>query len=312
MDKRIWAVGGGKGGTGKSFVASNLGIHLSSLGRDVVLMDVDLGAPNLHTLLGVPGGHPDLGDFLTNKASTLDDVTFETRYDGLRIIKGTENVLFVANVNHYKKVRLLRHIKQYPAQDIILDVGTGSSYNSLDFFLTATPGILVVTPEPTAVENTYLFLKSCIMRVLKLYMDHYNMKDLHKQIQEKIDQNNQTLYAIFQEILESEASFKAVLYRALRNFRPCLIMNKTQNEREVMLGRAIADVVRKYLLIDLLYLGSIPWDERVDETLKDMTPFIIRYPEAAASQSIRQIAGDLAYSTDFSVRISEIGLPEEK
>lgn len=311
MDKRIWAVGGGKGGTGKSFVASNLGIQLSTLGRDVVLIDVDLGAPNLHTLLNLPGGHPDLGDFLTNRAATLEELAVETRYHGLRVIKGAENILFVANLNHFKKVRLLRHIKQLSAQDIILDIGTGSSFNSLDFFLTASPGILVVTPEPTAIENTYLFLKSCIMRVLKLYMDHYDMKDLHQKIQDKIDQNTQTLYSIFQTLHESEPAFKAVLYRALRNFRPCLIMNKTRNERETLLGRAIADVVRKYLLIDILHLGSVPFDERIDESLKEMTPFILKHPDAAASQAIRQIAGDLAYSTDDSVRIPEFGYSED-
>ncbi|MCJ7485439.1 MAG: P-loop NTPase, partial [Candidatus Aminicenantes bacterium] len=57
MDKRIWAIGGGKGGTGKSFVAASLGLHLASLDREVVLVDADFGAPNLHTLLGVKASH---------------------------------------------------------------------------------------------------------------------------------------------------------------------------------------------------------------------------------------------------------------
>ena len=47
----VWAVGGGKGGTGKSLVAASLGIHLAQMGRRVILVDGDLGAPNLHRVL---------------------------------------------------------------------------------------------------------------------------------------------------------------------------------------------------------------------------------------------------------------------
>ena len=112
MDKRIWALGGGKGGTGKSFISSSLGLHLASLGRDVLVIDADLGGPNLHTLLGMRNGHPDLGDFLTNKVPLLEDAAVETPYPGLSIIRGTENVLFVANLNHYRKLRLLRQLRQ--------------------------------------------------------------------------------------------------------------------------------------------------------------------------------------------------------
>ncbi|MGZ7066470.1 MAG: MinD/ParA family ATP-binding protein, partial [Candidatus Aminicenantales bacterium] len=100
MGTRIWAVGGGKGGTGKSFVSSSLGLHLASLERDVLLIDADLGGPNLHTLLGMKNGHPDLGDFLTNKISVLEEAAVETPFQRLRIIRGTENILFIANLNH--------------------------------------------------------------------------------------------------------------------------------------------------------------------------------------------------------------------
>ncbi len=311
MEKRIWAVGGGKGGTGKSFISTCLGIHLASLGRDAVLIDVDLGAPNLHTILGIQNEQADLGDFLTNKISSLEEVAYETPYDGLRLVRGTENILFVANLNHYKKIRLLRHIKGLSAQDIILDIGTGSSFNSLDFFLTANPGILVVTPEPTAVENTYLFLKSCIMRVLKLYTDHYKMQELYKRIQERMEKNSRSLYGVFEALLSSEKAFEAILYRALRNFRPCLIMNKARDERDNLLGRAISDVVRKYLLIDLHYAGIVPFDARIDTSLLNMEPFLVHHPDSTVGAAVRQIAGELAYSSEYSPRVPEMRASEE-
>jgi flagellar biosynthesis protein FlhG len=311
MDTRIWAVGGGKGGTGKSFVSSSLGLHLASLERDVLLIDADLGGPNLHTLLGMRNGHPDLGDFLTNKIPTLEEAAVETPFRGLRIIRGTENILFIANLNHYKKLRLLRQIRQLGAQDIILDLGTGSSFNTLDFFLSANPGIVVATPEPTAIENSYLFLKSCIMRVLKLYMDHYRIPDLHQKMLDQIEKNSQSLYSFFKSLVEADRSYGTILYRALRNFRPCLIMNKVRDEREALLGRSVADVARRYLLIDLHYLGAIPYDERVHSSLRSLRPFYAAHEDSAAAKAVREAAEELAYSVEFSHRTPpEIRFPE--
>ena len=311
MDKRIWAIGGGKGGTGKSFVAASLGLHLASLDREVVLVDADLGAPNLHTLLGLKAGHPDLGDFLSNRVPTLEQAAVETPFSHLRLVKGTENILFVANINHFKKLRLLRHLRQVAAPTVILDLGTGSSFNTLDFFLSANPGIVVATPEPTAIENTYLFLKSCIMRVLKLYMDHYKIRDLHQRMLEQIEKNSQSLYGFFRSLMESDRTYGTILYRALRGFRPCLVMNKARDERDVLLGRSVADVARKYLLIDMKYLGALPYDEDVQTSLRGLRPFYLDHRDSAAARAVRQIAEELAYSIEFTLRTPpEIRLPD--
>jgi len=311
MDKRIWAIGGGKGGTGKTFVAASLGLHLASLDREVVLVDADLGAPNLHTLLGLKAAHPDLGDFLTNRVALLDEAAVETPYRHLRVVKGSENILFIANLNHYKKLRLLRQLRQMAAPNVILDLGTGSSYNTLDFFLSANPGVVVSTPEPTAIENTYLFLKSCIMRVLKLYMDHYKIRDLHQKMLEQIEKNSQSLYGFFKSLMESDRAYGTILYRALRGFRPCLVMNKTRDERDVLLGRSVADVARKYLLIDMKYLGAVPYDEDVQTSLRGLRPFYLEHRDSAAARAVRQMSEELAYSIEFTLRTPpEIRLPD--
>ena len=311
MDKRVWAIGGGKGGTGKSFVAASLGLHLASLDRDVVMVDADLGAPNLHTLLGLKAGHPDLGDFLTGRVPSLEAAAVATPYRGLRLVRGSENILFIANLAHYRKLRLLRQVRQIQTQNVILDLGTGSSFNTLDFFLSANPGVVVATPEPTAIENTYLFLKSCIMRVLKLYMDHYKIRDLHQKMLDQIEKNSQSLYGFFRSLMETDRAYGTILYRALRGFRPCLVMNKTRDERDVLLGRSVADVARKYLLIDMKYLGAIPYDEDVQSSLRGLRPYYPEHKDAAAARAIRQMSEELAYSIEFTLRTPpEIRLPD--
>src|SRR5512133_955478 len=60
----IWPIGGGKGGTGKSFLTGSLGFLLAKSGYRTLLIDVDLGAANLHTIVGVPNPSRCLSDFI--------------------------------------------------------------------------------------------------------------------------------------------------------------------------------------------------------------------------------------------------------
>lgn len=292
--KSIWAVGGGKGGTGKSFISASLAIQLATHENDVVLIDADMGGPNLHTFLGMRESNLDLGDFITNKVSKLKDTMVLTPFDGLKLIKGTDNVLFMANLNYYKKLKLIRHIKTFEAKRIIIDIGTGASYNCIDFFILSNPGIIVVNPEPTSIENAYYFLKSCIIRILKLYIEYYGIQDLINKIADQIKNNTKSIYSFLNEIISQDKSYARLLYRALNRFKPCLIVNKARNERDFILGQSIVDVVKKYLVVDLKFLGAVPYDERVHLSLKNMSVYINTYPDSEAATSIRSIAKKIA------------------
>jgi len=299
-NKTIWAVGGGKGGTGKSFVASSLGIHLASERGDVTMIDADLGGPNLHTLLAVRAAEKDLGDFVAGKYAYLQETIIPTPVPGLKLIKGSDNFLFLANINHLKKLKLIRQIKSLPTRNIILDIGTGSAFNTLDFFLLADPGILVITPEPTAVENAYHFLKSSIVRVLKLYMEFYKMQDLVKHIAGHMENDSNSIRSFINAIVSHDAGSAHLLYKVLKTFRPALVMNRTRDERDVLLGRSIADVVRKYLVVELDYAGAVPYDERVQACIQNFRPYLIEYPDSPVSHSIREIAGKLKSRNSYS------------
>lgn len=311
MAKSVWAVGGGKGGTGKSLVSAGLGYYLSISGRDTVLIDADFGAPNLHTFFGLKKGHPDMGDFISNRVANLEEVAVRLDPGRLRLIKGTENVMFTANINHYRKLRLLRQIRRLDAGHIILDLGTGTAFNTLDFFLSTDPGIIVIAPEPTAIENSILFLKSCIIRVLKLYLEHFGQDGLLTRLETYMTNDSSTLYGFFQSISEEDRAFSATLFRGLKNFRPCLVVNKTRSAADEALGRSLADAMRKFLLIDIKYLGAVPYDERIGSCLTDFKLFFREYPDAPAAEAVRRLASELAHSAEFTTRPSPGAGPGE-
>ena len=291
--KSIWAVGGGKGGTGKSFVSANLAIHLAQRGEEVLLIDADLGGPNLHTFLGVKETDIDLGHFITNKVPNLKDTMITTSINGISLIKGTENVLFAANLNYYKKLKLMRHIKAFEKRRIIIDLGTGSSYNCVDLFLLSSPGILVINPEPTSIENAYYFLKSCIIRIIKMYTEHYKIQGLITKVTQQIQDTSKSIYDFLNEVMAENRLYADLLHQGLTRFNPCLIVNKAKNERDLALGQSMVNVVKKYLGIDLNYLGTIPLDENVHRSLMKLTPFSYSYSHSQAAQAFRSIIDNL-------------------
>jgi flagellar biosynthesis protein FlhG len=292
-EKTIWAVGGGKGGTGKSFFSANLGLSLAMKGEEVVLIDADLGGPNLHTFLGLKRSQVDLGHFIANQVKDLENTLLPTAYDNLYLVKGTDNLLFTANLNYYKKLKLMRHIKAFNTKRVILDIGTGSSFNYVDFFILSNPGILVINPEPTSIENTYYFLKSCIMRILKLYIKHYDIQDLINKISQQIKDNSKSIYSFLSEIISHDKFYADLLYRALNRFQPCLVINKARDESDYYLGEAIVKAVQKYLVINLNYLGAIPHDNKVHYSVKNMIPFLHKFSDSDVGRSFHSITEKL-------------------
>src|SRR5262249_31079671 len=108
---RIWAVGGGKGGVGKSVVTSSLAAAMAGLGRRVAVIDADLGAANLHTLLGAARPRVTLSHFLTGEVDTLAEVMVQTSVPNLWLVSGHQALLEMANPKRREKESFHRQIQ---------------------------------------------------------------------------------------------------------------------------------------------------------------------------------------------------------
>ena len=167
---RIWAVGGGKGGVGKSVVASSLACAIAGSGRSCTLIDADLGGANLHTLLDVRPPRRTLSHFLSGEVKSLAELVVPTSIPNLTLVSGNEALLEMANPKHCQKEKLFRHIRGLDVDEVLIDLGGGSAFNALDSFLVAARGLVVITPEPTAIENAEHFLRAAFYRSLKVVM----------------------------------------------------------------------------------------------------------------------------------------------
>ncbi|TMQ21108.1 MAG: MinD/ParA family protein [Deltaproteobacteria bacterium] len=163
---RIIAVAGGKGGVGKSTVAANLAVALGRLGHRVTLIDADLGAANLHTMLGVLNPTTGLGDFLDRRVDTLDALKTPVIVPTLSLVSGSSRP-GAANLGKADKLRLLGAIAHLDADCVVLDVGAGSSFTVVDFVAAADHKLVVLTPQLPSLHNAYALLKACVHRVVR-------------------------------------------------------------------------------------------------------------------------------------------------
>ncbi|MBY0415081.1 MAG: P-loop NTPase, partial [Bdellovibrionales bacterium] len=166
--QKIWAIGGGKGGVGKSLVTANLAICLALMGHKVAAIDLDLGGANLHTCLGVPIPDKTLSDYLSKKVRTLTELLTPTAINNLFIISGAQDDLGIANLKQMHKAKLLNQFNELPVDYVLLDLGAGTTFNTIDFFIAADQGIITTLPEPTSIENSYRFIKTVYHRKLKM------------------------------------------------------------------------------------------------------------------------------------------------
>jgi flagellar biosynthesis protein FlhG len=163
---RVWAVGEGKGGTRKNFIASKIGCGLALRGYEVVLVDADPEGENMHAQFGIPAPEVSLEDFLSKRVLKLSDVFYPTSINKLRLICGGSNFHDMANPvdSHMKK--LMQGFCSLEADYILIDVGAKGNSHPIDFFHIADVGVVATDPSRAALQDAYLFLKTAVQRKL--------------------------------------------------------------------------------------------------------------------------------------------------
>jgi len=257
---KIWAIGGGKGGTGKTFVLSQLANCLASKGKQVILVDTDFGGANLHTFFGIRRNPASIMNFFEKKES-LEDLVIETPIENLSIIPGNSASVTPANINHAQKIKLFRHIQGLAADYILLDLGGGTSIDTIDIFLLADRLIVVAVPEVTAIENLYQFIKSVYFRKLRILFARYGLKDTAKNIWQNREKYEIKGIADLLEYLKKKfPHLDKIISDNLADFTVYIILNKVRNPREVQEGFSIKSICIKYIGVNARYSGYIEYD----------------------------------------------------
>ncbi len=289
--KQVWAIGGGKGGVGKSLIASSLAISLTKANQDVVAIDLDLGGANLHTALGVDLPKQTLSDFFAGRVRDLSDCVVGTGIPKLSLISGAQDSVGIANIATLEKARLLQKIRELDADYVILDLGAGTGFHTLDFFLYADIGLLSLLPEPTSIENAYRFIKSAYYRRL---WHARTLRDVRHLIEMAMDSKNslgiKSPGDLYREVSKHSPDAAIRLKQEIERFRPKLIVNQARTQTDVDIGFSVKTVCKKYFGIEMDFVGYLDYDSSVWQAVRRKRPLMIEFPSSRLVSSLERIA----------------------
>ncbi|TFG85036.1 MAG: MinD/ParA family protein [Spirochaetales bacterium] len=299
---RIIPIASGKGGVGKSLLAANLSIALAQAGKDVVLVDLDLGASNLHLTLGFPAPKNGIGTFLSGARNDFEELIHRTDYPNLRFIAGDAEIPGLANLNAKQKAGLARRLLSLEADYLILDLGAGSGSNILDFFLLSGRGIVITAPTLTATLNAYLFLKNVVFRLM---WDSFKPRSRARAILDGLRKDGGSLQrAYVPEILgrvaEADPVSRAAFDIRMSRFAPRLVMNMLEDPKDADKAQKIRRSCKEYLGMDLEHMGILYRDDLQDIALGSRIPIIRYKPQSILSQAIYRIADKLISTEDYT------------
>jgi flagellar biosynthesis protein FlhG len=238
-------------------------------------VDADLGGANLHTMMGIKTPVRTLNDFICRKYPSIADICIKSAVDNLEIVCGASEILSLANPQYAQKNKIVQSIATMQADHVILDLGAGTSYNVLDFYLIAHNPIVVLTPQPISIQNAYGFIRNTVYRKLsRLTAQKPSLQNLIKTAMDpRNDKKIRTLYELYEMIARSHSESVALkIQEAVSSLHPLIITNMAKDERDQNAGKIIQLVAEKYLAIQSQDLGAIQYDQAVESMTSQMMP----------------------------------------
>jgi flagellar biosynthesis protein FlhG len=290
------AIGGGKGGVGKSVFSILLGQWLARLGKSTVIVDLDLGGANVHTLLGIKNPPSTIQDLISRRVDSLEEVAVRTEVENLRIVCGASEVLSAANPVFAQKLKIMRHLNALEADFLVLDLGAGTSFDVLDFFLAADEKVLVTTSEPISIYNAYGFLRNSVYR--RLFQVFRQYPQLTELVQAAMDPRNglgiRNIRTLLEHLFqEADPELLSVVMDDLKRFRPGIIVNQVRETRDRNTSRILQQVAERYLTLELDELGFVVHDPKLQAMVANMVPLTSGSGYRGAYDCVREIASEM-------------------
>lgn len=156
---RVITVTSGKGGVGKSNTSINLAIQFRKMGLRVIILDADFGLANIEIMFGAVPKH-NLCDLIYKGMNIKDIITWGPMEVGF--ISGGSGIAGMSNLSRDYLTYIIQNLAELDAMAdiVIVDTGAGISDAVLEFLVASGEILLVTTPEPTSITDSYSLLKA--------------------------------------------------------------------------------------------------------------------------------------------------------
>lgn len=277
-------VGGGKGGVGRSLVASGLAVFLAQLGKRVLLVDGHPGASQHGAAFGVHAPRDASGPWLLPETEARG---VETTVPGLHLALASSERGAVEGLPLRAPLEVsLRSGCEF----CVFDLGAGHSHALLDGMLEVDSPILVTLPEPAAVEALWRWVRHAYARALaKAFRAHPPEKQGLERLVRAA--GAPPLPLRLAESLRSVSEFaEQTALGVLRRWRLRLVVNASRSRADLELGDGMVLVARQQLGVAVDYLGHVEYDDAVVLAARRRRPLLVEAPTAKASRNLERVA----------------------
>ncbi len=177
------------------------------------------------------------------------------------MLSGAGDSLSITTLSYMAKQKLLHHIRTLRFDIVIIDVGSGTSPNTLDLFLLASYKFLLLNPDTVSIENGYRFLKSALLRKFSLSIGG---RKAGKLLKDKMTDPFSSVSEMYRYLLEKDKSLSKELRNAFNDIDYFLVMNKTLCCDDAS-GKRFEELTEKYLTSKINSLGNLPFSMGVVE-----------------------------------------------
>lgn len=284
----IIAVGGGKGGVGKSVVSANLAVALARRGANVVAVDGDLGSANLHTMFAIDRPGLTMRALIEGKVRSLQEVVVATREPRLGLVPGNVALPGTANVMHSRKLKLLRHVRRLDADVVVLDCGAGVHFNVVDMYNTADTRLLVASPQLVSLQNAYGFTKAAIYRVIKQLARDQAEKDAVRHA--TVDSETERMGQLLDRLNAQAPEFARDVRQQIAHYDLAILGNQVGDRKELNPIHALARMVGDFLMLRVPVVGALRRSGRIHYSVTRREPFLTDKASDAESRLVLSLA----------------------
>lgn len=286
----IISVSGGKQGTGKSLISTNMAIQMANAGLRVLLIDHDLGNANMQNLYNLANDETPISQDPRNK---LANFLLEEGVPNLLMIPGANFGLDFTNISTSHKVKFFNQIKEISSADIvIIDLGGSATEQTLDIFLMAHAGLIITTPEPASIVNSYEFLKKVVYRtIFRMFRKEGKLQTIVDEFFAAAENGGASVAELAEQLKKVNPWAAKNLLGVCKEFDFYFILNEARNPDETQLATKLHDICAKYLSIDLNYVGMLLYDRDIPTHTSVMAPLSITHPDSISCKTINSMAG---------------------
>lgn len=298
---RLIAVGGGKGGVGKSILSANLASRLAQMGYRVLVVDLDLGCANLHTHFGIPKPRFTLANYVLFGDRTFPEIITPTTISGVALIAGGQEAQWGRHLARGPEAllalwdSLLRSRQQFQVDFVLMDLGAGTQRHTMDFFSAAHLGVGTVLPEPTSIENAYVFLKTHLWHIIDHVAMRTNEMDAAHDLRSTLTRMSQEASGkgymeAFRQMSSAYPSYINDVFSALRARNLGLVINQTRSQSDIEIGASMELICRRYFGLQAFFLGDMNYDDCAWKSLRNRRLLLNDFPHSILSKRLSRVA----------------------